>query len=310
VVLAGCSFDASHLEDRYCDRDPNRCEEGTVCCNGRCVIGCPDASPDRGIPDAPKPDLNLAVDKDGDGVPNTEDNCPEVANPGQQDVDKDGLGDHCDCAPTNPKFKATLVDLLSFATVEPFKPVDSNHWEVLGGVLRQGAENNIQRAEHTGITDQTGYVVTARFRLMEGGDDGLSHPTKNLSMAGVAVRTTGLGPGAGSAYYCGVDLAQSRVGIAKTSGDDLKNGKMAFFPNPTDPFADPGKAIVEGVTKNTPYRVTLHVEDDKIVCQLLLPNLSLIEVSETDQELTSGGMALFTVGAVAQFEAVKVCAFK
>jgi hypothetical protein len=250
------------------------------------------------------------VDKDGDGVPNAEDNCPDVANPGQQDVDKDGLGDHCDCAPTNDKFKATLLDLLSFTTVDPFKAVDSDNWELVGGILRQSAKNNIQRAAHTGITGQTGYVVTARFRLMEGGEDGLTHPQKNLSMAGVAVRTSGFGPGAGSAYYCGVDMAQNRLGIAKTVGDDLKNGKMAFFPHPTDPFADPGKEIVKGVTKNAPYRVTLRVEDGEVFCQLLLPDLTLMEVSEKDQDLTSGGMALFTVGAVAQFEAVKVCAYK
>jgi hypothetical protein len=39
------------------------------------------------------------VDSDGDGVPDVEDNCPEVSNPGQADEDGDGVGDVCDPCP-------------------------------------------------------------------------------------------------------------------------------------------------------------------------------------------------------------------
>jgi len=36
------------------------------------------------------------TDTDGDGIPNTTDNCPNVANPTQTDTDGDGIGDACD----------------------------------------------------------------------------------------------------------------------------------------------------------------------------------------------------------------------
>jgi len=46
--------------------------------------------------------LNQGIpnDPDSDGVPDPEDNCPAVANPGQEDSDSDGFGDACDNCPT------------------------------------------------------------------------------------------------------------------------------------------------------------------------------------------------------------------
>ncbi len=40
-------------------------------------------------------------DADSDGVPDATDNCPDDANPGQEDEDEDGLGDACDEDPTD-----------------------------------------------------------------------------------------------------------------------------------------------------------------------------------------------------------------
>jgi len=310
VGLLGCRFDSGHLEQRYCNPG-DTCDNKTVCCQGRCVLpsSCRDAGLDGLGLDLLLPDINLLLDKDGDGVPNDKDNCPTDYNPQQQDADKDTLGDVCDCAPTNAKFGATTIDMLSFTSPVPFLPVeDATQWSVLGGIYRQGSRDGVHRSAHGGIS-AAGFVATARFRLMDQGDDGLTSPNKNLSMAGVVARTAGLAPGKGDGYYCGVDLANGLMIMGKTVGDDLAQGKMALYPNPTDPYAEPGKEIIGGVAVNAPYQVTLHLEGSSIKCQVLLPGLSLMEIVEQDSELTSGGLALFTTGAVAQFEAVKACTY-
>jgi hypothetical protein len=60
----------------------------------------PPTSPAPPSPSLPAPPGGTpASDSDGDGVPDSADNCPEVANADQADTDADGIGDACDPCP-------------------------------------------------------------------------------------------------------------------------------------------------------------------------------------------------------------------
>lgn len=132
--LWGCGNDVPDGPGRDCSADGIGCSPGFSCVladDGRhnCIVDevdldamapAPDASvalPDAAItepdamvvtPDATvEPDAALPPDGDGDGAPDSTDNCIDTANPDQADTDNDGLGDACDDEPNVQNFFMT-----------------------------------------------------------------------------------------------------------------------------------------------------------------------------------------------------------
>jgi len=71
-----CNLTTGVCETPQCKRDRD-CALGQVCERGGCVG-------------------NIDADGDRDGVPDDVDNCPQVRNPDQSDIDENGAGDKCD----------------------------------------------------------------------------------------------------------------------------------------------------------------------------------------------------------------------
>ncbi len=307
---AGCHFDSSRLAELACTEGAaESCPTGKRCCSGHCVLvaSCPDAGTDGPPPADLGPDLDPANDRDLDGVANAEDNCPDTANPSQADGDQDGLGDLCDCAPADSAFGPPLANIARFTDPAPFDPVEqASSWKVLGGYYQQASTNGLNRAAHESISPQDDLLVLAVIRFTGRGDDGLvfdDGEDNNASLAGVVVRTAGLSANAGGGYYCALDQQNVRLVSGRTQGSDLASDKLELFGDTTGP----GSGIIRPIREDTPYTITMRIVDDQISCRALLADLSQVETNAQDKTLTTGGMALFTAGASALFESVKVC---
>jgi cysteine-rich repeat protein len=82
-----CTNDAQCAPGTFCDAGTCAREQG-VCDTG---VPCPPGSSCLFRPIVP-----ASGDADADGVADQLDNCPDLANPGQQDLDGDSVGDACD----------------------------------------------------------------------------------------------------------------------------------------------------------------------------------------------------------------------
>ena len=84
-----------------CDNCPNNCNSLQKDADGDGNGDVCDPTPGCGGCGQPLCEQQCGYgDTDGDGVPDTMDNCPTVPNPGQRDQDKDKVGDACDNCPT------------------------------------------------------------------------------------------------------------------------------------------------------------------------------------------------------------------
>ncbi len=100
--LAGC-FSPSPPTGLPCAAidEGTRCPAGQVCVTNAGIETCqlPGYAPDSSVAVDAAVAIDAPRDRDHDGMVDSVDNCPDVANASQVDEDDDGLGDACDPCP-------------------------------------------------------------------------------------------------------------------------------------------------------------------------------------------------------------------
>jgi hypothetical protein len=183
---------------------------------------------------------DMRDDADGDGVPDSEDNCPDDYNPAQRDSDGDGLGNKCDPGPhgeivVSPDGPLTLQEALDIAdeTDDHVRALPGTYYGrfvIPTGIhlVGSGAERTVLDGEGLGRTVTMGMLTLLEGFTVTGGataqDGGGIWTYDDLWWTGVVVvrnnvitgNTAGMdGGGAAGALYLRNNLFEGN-----TAGDD------------------------------------------------------------------------------------------
>ncbi|MCA9552240.1 MAG: VCBS repeat-containing protein [Myxococcales bacterium] len=190
-------------------------------------------APDSGAPDTGAPDSGVhpdagSNDRDGDGIPDGDDNCPDDFNPGQEDSDLDGQGDACD-PPTTTRTTSNDPNCIYTPPQRAFTP--SPEWLWVPGantplptknqVMSTPAVVNLTDDNNDGRVDENDTPDVVFISFDTTGPAGL--PLQHQLQAGV-VRAVDGGSGAELWSATGVErqvAPAGNVAVADLDGDGV-----------------------------------------------------------------------------------------
>lgn len=161
-------------------------------------------------------------DRDGDGVIDVDDNCPDHHNPQQADRDGDGTGDAC-----SAQLSAGLADVIYGPDATVNAGESGGEWEVASGdITGDGvADLIISSAPEAGVIRR----ATAHVFIIDGADTGGGQV--DLSTAAVQIEADDYDPALGLHVDFGADINGDGYGdlIIGNPGEDNGDGAAYIF---------------------------------------------------------------------------------
>jgi hypothetical protein len=235
ALAAGCSF--SHGVSAGDDNQP---KDGSISDMPVVIDMVMTDTPTDTPPDMPP----APTDSDGDGVVDTSDNCPTMANANQRDHDADGHGDVCDKCPhlasaTDPDGdgdgvgdacdprpmmagdqRVLFEGFYDATSIMGWSEGGNGNWSVANGVLTQSSNNASTTTNTLGPPGSIARAaVTAGVHVISLGNNQSNFDTPHVSVSA--------GVGSNQSYWCSVvDEGNSDKVYATTI-----NGLSQNFPN-------------------------------------------------------------------------------
>ncbi len=161
-----------------------------------------------------------AQDVDLDGVPDNSDNCRYTYNPAQEDTDGDGIGNVCDCEPTNSNPQGQHVPAI-IISANPSGAIDPGTLVNFSSVIDAGGSNPIYQWKKNGNNIGTN-SSTYSDNGLNNGDIISCELTGDVTCPAGNIKTS------------------NSITLTVTAANDIetieKNSGIVFFPNPTKDF--------------------------------------------------------------------------
>lgn len=276
-----------------------------------CIVACgcsfhmqPASNPGGGDDDTSGPDASTAVgdDTDGDGVPDTSDNCAAMPNADQHDhdgdgrgdacdvcphlvdaggdADGDGVGDACDPRPTEAGDRIALFE--GFYGQVAWTPVIGDAWSVDAGALHE-SDTMMQHQVVTGGADLNNVFIDVRLKV-----GAVSSSVQSRKSAGVVLGYRDIG----TYFFCG--LAAPGGGV-EVEGGRVGDGQYYFNQSYFDPQMPSDWTTIQARTTQAPGEAT-HLD-----C-----GAADVQTTYDDDADAAGDIGLRTNGADASFDYVFV----
>lgn len=262
------------------------------------------------MPDAP---VGGGSDRDKDGVPDATDNCPDLANADQSNVDGDATGDVCDVCPQikdtgadtdkdgigdacdpNPALKDSLWLFSAFQTLPTWSK--SAGWALgTGGIVATSAGNS--QSDYQSLTTQFTPVTT---------------PLDKFAITTVVKVTAESGSqGNHDAGFDLYDSSNSRTVDCALEHSPVNANALLYLEeyNASGQVGNLSKTANYGWVQNMDYRLTMTRQGTTYTCTVVGPDGTMGTLTGTTSNVVprdGTAAALWAFGATAVFHSVAI----